>query len=217
MIKLENIEKRFGDKIIIKDLSLTIEEGESIVIVGKSGSGKSTLLNIMSLIEAPSSGRLLWDDKEVKVNSKKANEIIRNEIGYLFQNFALIDDESIEKNIKIAMKYNKEIKDPKDAIKKALIRVGLENDIKQKIYTLSGGEQQRVALARLLVKPCKVIFADEPTGNLDDKTSENIMNILFDLNKMGKTIVVVTHDTRHLESFDRIIEIGQDIKVRKTS
>lgn len=207
MIELRNINKSFGDKILFKDFNIKIDEGESVAIIGRSGSGKSTLLNIISLIEAPDSGEVLWNEKACKVNSKNSESIIRNEIAYLFQNYALIDNEDVYHNVLVACRYNKKIKDEKEAIRGALKEVGLIGMENRKIFSLSGGEQQRVALARVLVKPCSVIFADEPTGNLDDENSDKVMDILFDLNHKGKTIIVVTHDNRYLNRFNRIIKI----------
>ncbi|NLW52515.1 MAG: putative bacteriocin export ABC transporter [Tissierellia bacterium] len=207
MIRLENVKKSFGNKNLFEEIDISIEKGDLIAIVGKSGSGKTTLMNIMSLIEQPSSGKVLWEGEEIKANSRKSSNIMRYKIGYLFQNYALIDDKTVRENVQIGLLYYSEIKDKDEAIKSALEQVGLLGEIDQKIFTLSGGEQQRVALARLLVKPCEVIFADEPTGNLDDANSEKIMNILFDLNKAGKTIVVVTHDNRYLDKFEKVIRI----------
>ncbi|MGE9993956.1 putative bacteriocin export ABC transporter [Peptoniphilaceae bacterium SGI.137] len=207
MLQLRNLGKRYGKKILFQNLHLTIEDGESVAIIGKSGSGKSTLLNIMSLIEQPSSGKICWDGKEYTAGSRQAALKMRKEIGYLFQNYALIDQDTVEKNIRIGLKYNTEIRDKKEAIRNALETVGLSGMEKQKIYTLSGGEQQRVALARLLVKPCSVIFADEPTGNLDDENGKKVMDILFDMNRSGKTIVVVTHDENLLYRFQKVVKL----------
>src|SRR5699024_6101755 len=113
--------------------------------------------------------------------------------GYLFQNYALVDNATVEENIEIGLKYRKDGENKDELVKEALKRVGLENFQKRKIYSLSGGEQQRVALARIIVKPCLIIFADEPTGNLDEENSKRIMDVLFELNREGKAIVVVTH------------------------
>ncbi|MDD7543577.1 MAG: ATP-binding cassette domain-containing protein, partial [Peptoniphilaceae bacterium] len=154
-----------------------------------------------------SSGKICWDGKEYTAGSRQAALKMRKEIGYLFQNYALIDQETVEKNIRIGLKYNTEIRDKKEAIRNALETVGLSGMEKQKIYTLSGGEQQRVALARLLVKPCSVIFADEPTGNLDDENGKKVMDILFGMNRSGKTIVVVTHDENLLYRFQKVVKL----------
>ncbi|SFC59741.1 putative ABC transport system ATP-binding protein [Alkalibacterium subtropicum] len=205
-VKAEGIRKKYSNKILFKEFSLTIHEGDSIVIVGKSGCGKTTLLNLLSLIEKPDDGKVLWRDKEIKkVNTRETSKIIREEIGYLFQNYALIDNATVEENIKIGLKYRKDKKNKQQLVEQALIQVGLEGYQKRKIYSLSGGEQQRVALARTIVKPGWIIFADEPTGNLDEENSKKIMDILFKLNQDGKTIVVVTHDLEHINNFNQKI------------
>jgi|SRR5699024_6138991 len=203
IVKAERIQKQFGEKLVFKDFDLTVNEGDSFVIVGESGSGKTTLLNLLSLIEKPDDGKIFWREKEIrKVNTVETTKIIREEIGYLFQNYALIENATVEENIKIGLKYRKNIKNKTELIERALEKVGLENFHRRKIYTLSGGEQQRVALARIIVKPCSVIFADEPTGNLDEENSKKIMDILFELNQKGKAIVVVTHDSEHVHRFN---------------
>lgn len=206
MIELINISKKFGDKEIFNNFSLTVNDGESIVITGKSGSGKSTLLNILSLIEKVDSGNIVWNNTIInKINSKETELLMRNEIGYLFQNYALIENDSVLDNLKLASMYAKNRKNID--YHKLLSEMDLDIDINKKIYLLSGGEQQRVALARLFIKPCKIIFADEPTGNLDQKNSDKIMDKLFELNKKGKTLVVVTHDLSIVDRFDRHIKL----------
>ena len=142
-----------------------------------------------------------------KVNTRETTKIIREEIGYLFQNYALIDNATVEENIKIGLKYRKDGENKDELVKEALKRVGLENFQKRKVYSLSGGEQQRVALARIIVKPCSIIFADEPTENLDEENSQRIMDVLFELNREGKAIVVVTHDLEHVSRFKQVIEL----------
>ncbi|WP_282926431.1 ABC transporter ATP-binding protein [Helcococcus kunzii] len=212
IIKAINLSKKFGNKILFTDFSINVKHGESIIIIGHSGSGKSTLLNILSLIESPDSGKIFWKDEQIiKIGNSKINKIIRKDIGYLFQNYALLDNKSVYENIEIACKYKKyKTKDEKvKDINNALDRVGLKDFQDRKIYSLSGGEQQRVALARLIVKPCEIIFADEPTGNLDLDNSKKIMDLLFELNKEGKTIVVVTHDRNIIDRFDTVINLDK--------
>ena len=202
-LKVEGIQKQLGNKILFEDFSLAIEKGDSVVIVGESGSGKTTLLNLLSLIEKPDDGKIFWREKEIqKVNTTATSKIIREDIGYLFQNYALIDNATVEENIKIGLKYRKNTENKDQLVEEALERVGLEGFQKRKIYSLSGGEQQRVALARTIVKPSWIIFADEPTGNLDEENSKKIMDILFELNRGGKAIVVVTHDLTHTDNFN---------------
>lgn len=201
MIELKNISKSFGKKSIFKNFSLIINNGESVVITGRSGSGKSTLLNILSLIEPIDNGELFFNENKIKkINTKETDKLMREEIGYLFQNYALIENDSVLENLKLASSYTKD----KNKINyhNLLNQMGLNVDLNQKIYLLSGGEQQRVAIARLFIKPCNIIFADEPTGNLDDVNSNMVLDLLFELNRSGKTLVVVTHDLTIIDRFD---------------
>ena len=212
VIEAKNLTKKFGDKILFTDLNLEINERDSIVITGDSGSGKSTLLNILSLIEETDEGMVIWNGNEIeKINGRKVNKIIREEIGYVFQNYALIENKTVYENIEIGIKYNAAInkKNRKATIYEAIKRVGLNGLEDRRIYSLSGGEQQRVALARIIVKPCNIIFADEPTGNLDDENANNILDILFNLNKEGKTIIVVTHDQSLISKFNKHIHLTE--------
>lgn len=212
LIKANNISKKFYNKTIFNNFSIDIDYGESIVIVGKSGSGKTTLLNILSLIEVVDSGTIYWNNINIdKLNKSKINKIIRYEVGYLFQNYGLLDNKTVYENIELSCKYKKykSIEDKRTEILNALSKVGLKGYENRVIYSLSGGEQQRVALARLIVKPFKIIFADEPTGNLDEENSKIIMDILFDLNKAGKTLVVVTHDKEVINRFETIIDLDR--------
>ncbi|MCL1924575.1 MAG: ATP-binding cassette domain-containing protein [Defluviitaleaceae bacterium] len=192
MIVANRVSKNFGKRTIIDNFSLEINSGDFISITGASGRGKTTILNILGLLEKPSSGNIIFMDKE-NPNKKETMIFQRNEIGYLFQNYALIENDTVEKNLKIAIKHKKNI-NTLEEIEKSLEAVNLVNYRKKKIYELSGGEQQRVALARVLVKNCSHIFADEPTGNLDRKNRDIVFDILKKLNSMDKTIVYVTHD-----------------------
>lgn len=192
MIVAEKVSKNFGDRTIINNFNLEIGSGELISITGESGKGKTTILNILGLLEKPSMGSITFLGK--KNPSKRETMLLqRDKIGYLFQNYALIENETVEDNLKIVFKYHKGV-NKKEEIQKSLCSVGLDNFEKRKIYTLSGGEQQRVALARIFIKDCTYIFADEPTGNLDRKNSHMVFDILKKLNNMNKTILYVTHD-----------------------
>ncbi len=177
-------------------------------IVGASGSGKSTLLNIIGLLETVDKGRVSIDDlTDITPQSNKAISIIRYKFNYLFQNYALIDEETVEYNLKLALRFTKGNK--KELIRKALKKVGLDGYEKAKIYQLSGGEQQRVALARVILKPSKYILADEPTGSLDPDNRDIVIKTLRRLNKEdNKTVIIVTHDTYVADQCDRIIKIG---------
>lgn len=212
VIEAKHLAKRFGDKTLFTDLNLQIQAKDSIVITGDSGSGKSTLLNILSLIEGADKGAIFWHGNEIeKINSTKANKIIREEIGYVFQNYALIDNKTIYENVEIGTKYNQSInaKNKKEYVYDAIESVGLSGLENRKVYSLSGGEQQRVALARIIVKPCNIVFADEPTGNLDDENANKILDILFNLNEEGKTIIVVTHDHSIVSKFNKHVHLTE--------
>lgn len=209
MIKLENITKTIGKKVILENLSLKINQGDLVAIVGKSGSGKSTLLNLLGLIDGDYSGYYeIFGQKNVPVNSAKSQAIIREHISYLFQNFALIDNETVEYNLMLALKYVKLSK--KDKVKKIeeiLERVGLSSTLHQKVSELSGGEQQRIAVARAILKPSQLLLADEPTGSLDPENRDLVLNFLLDMNKEGKTVIIVTHDAYVAQQCHRVIEL----------
>lgn len=209
MIKLENVTKTIGKKVILENLSLKINQGDLVAIVGKSGSGKSTLLNLLGLIDGDYSGRYeIFGQKNVPVNSAKSQAIIREHISYLFQNFALIDNETVEYNLMLALKYVKLSK--KDKVKKIeeiLERVGLSSTLHQKVSELSGGEQQRIAVARAILKPSQLLLADEPTGSLDPENRDLVLNFLLDMNKEGKTVIIVTHDIYVAQQCHRVIEL----------
>lgn len=211
IMTLKNISKRFGENIIFDKFNLDIEEGKSIAIVGKSGSGKSTLLNIISLIEPIDEGEIIFENKDVSnLSNNKKIDFLRENIGFLFQNYALIENETVRANIEIGLKYRADLKNKEDInkeIKRLLNLVSLDGFEDRLIYTLSGGEQQRIALSRLIGKPSKIILADEPTGNLDKTNSEIIMNILLQEKDKGKSVIVVTHNENQIELFDKVLAI----------
>lgn len=209
MIKIENLSKSFDKKLVLDKLTFEIDDGEMVAIVGESGSGKSTLLNIIGLIEGDYEGDYYFKDKKnVRVNSRESSKLIRDEISYIFQSFALIEDESVRKNLELALAYVKQSKKDKEAyMVAALKKVGMEEYLDQKVASLSGGEQQRIALARAILKPSSLILADEPTGSLDNKNKEYVMETLKELNKAGKTIIVVTHDAYTADMCKRKISL----------
>lgn len=211
IMTLKNISKRFGENIIFDKFNLDIEEGKSIAIVGKSGSGKSTLLNIISLIEPIDEGEIIFENKDISnLSNNNKIDFLRENIGFLFQNYGLIENETVRANIEIGLKYRDDLRNKEDInkeIKRLLNLVSLDGFENRLIYTLSGGEQQRVALSRLIGKPSKIILADEPTGNLDKTNSEIIMNILLAEKHKGKSVIVVTHNENHLELFDKVLVI----------
>lgn len=196
MIRINKLSKKFNDDYVFENFSEEIDENEMVAVVGKSGCGKSTFLNLLGLIDCDFEGQIYYDDINIKnLNKSNRNKFIRLNISYLFQNYALIDDVTVFENLILALHYTKQGKDQKNKlITDTLRRVNLEDKINKKIYTLSGGEQQRVALARTLLKPCKIVLADEPTGNLDNANRDQVLKILKEMNKDGKTVIIVTHD-----------------------
>lgn len=207
MIHFEKVSKQFGAKQIFDNFSFNIEAGTMVGVIGPSGSGKSTLLNMIGGLEPQDSGLIMV--KGVQDPSKKAaarNQLFKHELAYLFQNYALVENETIAYNLKIALHFVKS-KDKMSLKKEALSKVNLDLDLATPIFVLSGGEQQRVALARLFLKPSSIILADEPTGNLDKENGMDVMNILKSFSKAGKTVVVVTHNDEYLDYFDQIIEL----------
>ncbi len=207
MIELKNITKSFGDNIIFDKFNCTIEDGEFLGIKGKSGSGKSTLLNIIGLLEKWDSGQIIIDGKEIHYNDKKQiKNMLRKKIGYLFQNFALIDDFSVLKNLSIGLE-DKTKKEKITLIKNVLNGLNLQIDIDQEVFKLSGGEQQRIAIARVILQDKSIILADEPTASVDSANRDIILNILKKLNQSGKTIVLVSHDDYVIKQTSRVIQL----------
>ncbi|MHD0396804.1 ABC transporter ATP-binding protein [Staphylococcus simulans] len=214
MIKLENINRSFknGDKVnhILKDISLEIEKGEFIAIMGPSGSGKSTLINIIGFIDRGYDGDYLFNNQSYKKSSDNQLAEIRNQVvGFVFQNFKLIQNNTVLENVSIPLVYaGIGSQERKHRVLETLHNVGLyekENFVPNK---LSGGQQQRVAIARSIVNQPKFIIADEPTGALDSKTSEDIMDLFVRLNQEQETtMIMVTHDRAVAEKADRIFHI----------
>ena len=204
MIEVKNINKTFGNKDIFKDYSLTINDGDFILITGHSGCGKTTLLNMIGSIEKPNSGDILVDGQSI-YDKKYQLKYLREKVGFLFQNFALSDGDTVISNFKLVKKNSR----TDMSYQKALSFVNLNDDVlKQKVYTLSGGEQQRVAIARLLIKKCDIILADEPTASLDRKNACDIFDLLTELNKKGKTIIVASHDMSFKDYAKTMIELN---------
>ncbi|MDR3240670.1 MAG: ABC transporter ATP-binding protein [Lactobacillaceae bacterium] len=210
VINFKKVSKKFGDNYVLKNLTFTIHDGEFVSIVGPSGAGKSTVLNIMGLLESYNSGEVsLLGDKVPRADSRKATFLRRNTINYLFQSFALIEDRTVKDNLLLAMHFVKH-SEKIDRIKEILKMVDLADKFNSVVSTLSGGEKQRVALARTLLKPGDIILADEPTGALDPALSETAFNLIKELQaKYKKTIVMVTHNMEQAQQTDRIIEINK--------
>lgn len=204
---------------ILKNIDLTINEGEFVAIMGPSGSGKSTLMNILGFLDSPTHGTYTFDNKKVENFSEVALAEIRNKkIGFVFQSFYLLPRLTALDNVKLPLIYGQV--PPKEQEKKAteaLTKVGLADRLNNNPNQLSGGQQQRVAIARALSNDPKIIFADEPTGNLDSHSSDEILKIFERLNKEGKTIIMVTHSRTIAKEANRIITIkdGEIISDKK--
>lgn len=206
-IILKDVNKQFKERVVINNFNYEFNEGKTYAIVGKSGKGKTTLLNMIGLLDKPTSGKIIINNHtNVNPKSTQATKLRREYISYLFQNYALCMNESVEYNLKMALRFTKS-KDKKQLMKDALNKVGLDIPLNTKVYLLSGGEQQRVALARLILKPSSVILADEPTGNLDNTNADLVFKILDNLKNTGKTIIIVTHDIALASKCDEIINL----------
>lgn len=202
MIEIINLSKSFGDKKLFERFSLTINDGDFIAFSGVSGCGKTTLLNMIGSIEQPDKGDITLDGKSIFLR-KNRSEYLKKSVGFLFQNFALVDNKTVLQNLNLVKNDCRTNVTPGEA----LHAVGLPDVLKNKVYTLSGGEQQRVALARLMIKKCKIILADEPTGSLDTNNKELVFKILKELNEQGKTVIVVSHDEAVKNYVKRIVEL----------
>lgn len=211
LIKIEDLKKDYiNDDVItpvLKGVSLNIEQGEFVAIMGPSGSGKSTLMHILGFLDRATSGRFEFEGQDATTFDDDQLAQIRNErIGFVFQAFNLLPRTTVLENVKLPLVYGKK-KNQIELAKKALQAVGLEDRINYMSNQISGGQKQRVAIARALVCDPAVIFADEPTGNLDSKSGNTVMKILQDMNKAGRTIILVTHEQDTAEHAKRIVRI----------
>ncbi len=196
LIKVDGLCKSFGEKTLFQDFSMEVVSGEFVSIMGESGAGKTTLLNIIGMLESPDKGSVsVCGQKASSFSGRSATLLRRTKISYLMQNYGLVDTETVEYNLSLSAHFRKMTKkEKKEAYSSALSKVGLPGYEKRKIYTLSGGEQQRVALAKIIIKSPQLILADEPTGSLDSRNRDTVLNMLKEFNREGKTILVVTHD-----------------------
>ena len=213
LIEIKSLNKTFGKNnsktIALKDVNLKINKGELVAIVGTSGSGKSTLLNIIGALTSPSSGEYLLNSTNISNLTQKELAKVRNKtFGFIVQYFALITDYTVSENIEIPLEYSKvKASEREKIISDVLNKLGILDKARKKPKELSGGQQQRVAIARAIINNPDIILADEPTGALDSKTSQQVMDILKELNKEGKTIIIVTHDNKIAMQCDKILNI----------
>lgn len=210
MIKCSNLVKKFRsgrEFYAVNDLNIEIKKGEFVAVTGKSGSGKSTLMNMIGLIERQTSGEIFIDGEDTRNMTDKQLAVLRNKkIGYIFQAFHLEYLYSVFHNVEMPLLISDvPSRLRKNRVKECLLAVGLEGKADELAGNLSGGEKQRVCIARALANDPEIILADEPCGNLDSENTENIMNILKELNKNGKTIVLITHNMDEARMADRII------------
>ncbi len=218
LIKVTDLCKEYvNDEVVtpvLHKMSFQIEEGEFVAIMGPSGSGKSTLMHILSFLDKSSCGKYFFKDRDVsKLNDDELAQMRSKEVGFVFQSFNLLPRTTVLENVMLPLLYdgvsNSNIRVYK--AKQALVNVGLEHRLNYYTSQLSGGEKQRVAIARALVNDPSIIFADEPTGNLDSKSGLQVMKILQSLNEEGKTIILVTHERYTAEHAKRILRIKDGV------
>ena len=225
LIEVSHLYKTYEDEgvrtRVLKDLSFEIKQGEFLTIMGPSGSGKSTLLHILGFLDRPTKGIYRFDDKTIDEYSDDELAHIRNKkMGFVFQSFNLLPRTTVFENVQLPLYYSKIKKTEREEMAaKAVKAVGLEHRMDYQTGQLSGGEKQRVAIARALVNDPSIIFADEPTGNLDTKSGRIIMEIIQQLHEEGHTIILITHETYTAEHAERIIRlldgrIEKDFKVK---
>lgn len=213
MIKLENIKKVFStedfDTWALREVNMVIKEGEFVAIMGPSGCGKTTLLNILGLLDNPTGGSFFFKGQDVSsMKENERTELRKGVIGFVFQSFNLIDELNVYENIELPLLYMEvSTKERKKRVEDVMERLSISHRRKHLPSQLSGGQQQRVAIARAIVANPKIILADEPTGNLDSKNSNEVMDMLQHLHKQGTTIIMVTHSLHDASYADRIINL----------
>lgn len=223
MIKIDNVTKSFRTEEVetfaLRGVSLEVNKGEFVAVMGPSGCGKSTLLNILGLLDNPSEGSYFLDGSDVgKLKEKNRTGLRKGKIGFVFQNFNLIDELTIEENVELPLRYlNVGSKERKERVKEVLERMGISHRAKHYPQQLSGGQQQRAAIARAVVARPQLILADEPTGNLDSKNGEEVMDLLTELNREGTTIVMVTHSRHDAAYTNRVINLFDGKVVEKSA
>lgn len=209
MLEIKNVSKSFGSRKIYDDISYVFESGKTYSFTGKSGSGKSTLLNMLTKLESYDNGEILYHGKDIK--TIKPSSYYRNDLGYLFQNYGLIENETVAYNLELGLVGKKVNKKDKDAVlKKVMEQVDLSYmPLTQKVYEISGGEYQRVAIAKLILKNPEIILADEPTASLDPDTANTIIQLLLSLKNDRNIIVIATHNLDICKFTDKKIKIEE--------
>ena len=206
LLELKNVSKIYGDLHALDSVNLKVDKGEWIAIMGPSGSGKSTMMNIIGCMDRPTSGAVIFDGRDIsRDNNRKLTEFHRDKIGLVFQQFYLINYLTAVENVMVAQYYHS-MPDEKEALE-ALERVGLKDRARHLPSQLSGGEQQRVCIARALINSPELILADEPTGNLDEANENIVLDIFRQLHKEGTSLIVVTHDPEVGEVAQRIVRL----------
>ncbi len=220
MLQLRQVTKKYiasdVETTALNSIDLTIEKGDFVAVMGPSGCGKSTLLNAVGMLDKPSSGQFQFLDREVMgLNESQLADLRKNNIGFIFQSFNLIDELSVWDNVELPLIYQGvAAPERKERVSQALQRMSIEQRKEHMPQQLSGGQQQRVAIARAVVTRPNLLLADEPTGNLDSKNGEEVMNLLRSLNADGATILMVTHSREHATYASRIIEMMDGMMVR---
>ncbi|RSJ96297.1 ABC transporter ATP-binding protein [Streptococcus cristatus] len=208
MIKIEHLIKSFGERTVFQDINLQFEAGKVYALIGNSGCGKTTLLNILAKLEPYDKGSISYRGQELK--QIKPHHFFKNELGYLFQNFGLLENETVAANLELGLIGQKSTKqEKKQREEEVLEKVGLDYlTLNQKVYELSGGEAQRVALAKVILKDPPLILADELTAALDPETSQEIMNLLLSLKKPDRLMILATHNPAIWEKTDEVIRLN---------
>ena len=214
LLKIKNVSKIYGPLKALDNVNLTVENGEWLAIMGPSGSGKSTMMNIIGCMDKPSLGEVILDGADIaKESGRKLTEIRRDKIGLIFQQFHLVNYLTAVENVMVSQYYHS-MPDEKEALE-ALERVGLKDRAKHLPSQLSGGEQQRVCIARALINHPEIILADEPTGNLDEANENIVIDIFKQLHRQGTTLIVVTHDPEVAEVAQRTVVLEHGRLVRE--
>lgn len=218
ILTLTGIKKRIGSEEILKGIDLTINRGEFVAILGASGSGKSSLLYIAGLLDAPSEGEVHLLEQKVDFSKKSKLSYLRNKhLGFVFQFHFLLPEFTLLENVMLpALKSNKNQKEIKERALQLIEFLGLKDKINRRVYQLSGGEMQRTAIARALINNPELLLADEPTGSLDSKNTQRVMEIFKKVNELGTTILMVTHELELTRHTTRIIEVKDGLIIRQT-